>query len=487
MAAWLAAAGQGSLHTLPLGERAGDERSPYSALTAFAIDPVYVGVDAVEDFVAAGGRSSLAPAEREALDRLRERPAMDYGGVRALKRAALSRGFDHFERTELAGDSGRARRFVEFEATERSWLEPYTLFRALHERGGEATWLGWEAGLRDARPDACGDAGRALARVRRRLAWTQWIAHDQLAAARRVAAACGVALIGDLPFTVAIDSADVWSHQHEFDVGVTIGAPPDAFDAQGQDWALPAYRWDVVRANGHAWLGERLAHVGRWLDGARLDHVVGYFRTFVRPPGGEPHFEPREPAAQRDLGAAALDVARRAADRMWVIAEDLGDVPSFVRDEMAARDLPGYRVLRWEHDDGRFRDPAAFPACSIAAAGTHDTSTLAAWWSDELAGDEQHRLTDVPLYAALRDAGRAFTPEVHERLVDVLYAAGSDAALLVVPDVFGSRERINTPATVGDHNWSYRLPFALEELAGAAGGARAAWLAGLARRHGRAA
>jgi 4-alpha-glucanotransferase len=154
---------------------------------------------------------------------------------------------------------------------------------------------------------------------------------------------------------------------------------------------------------------------------------------------------------------------------------------------MAARDLPGYRVLRWEHDDGRFRDPAAFPACSIATAGTHDTSTLAAWWSDELQGDEQHRLTDVPLYAALRDAGRAFTPEVHERLVDVLYAAGSDAALLVVPDVFGSRERINTPATVGDHNWSYRLPFALEELAGAAGRARAAWLAGLARRHGRSA
>lgn len=486
MAAWLAAAGQGSLHTLPLGERSGDERSPYSALTAFAIDPIYVGVDAVEDFVAAGGRSALPPEARAELDRLRDAPVIDYGGVRACKTAALARAFERFERAELAGDSARARRFVEFEAAESSWLEPYTLFRALHQRGGEASWLAWEPALRAAEPAACAEARRMLARERRRLAWVQWIAHEQLAAARRVAGACGVELVGDLPFTVAIDSADVWSRQHEFDVGVSIGAPPDAFDDEGQDWALPAFRWDVVRGNGHAWLGERLRHVGRWLDGARLDHVVGYFRTFVRPPGGEPHFEPRDADAQQALGAAALDVAHAAAARLRIIAEDLGDVPDFVRAAMAARELPGYRILRWEHDDGRFREPAAFPACSIAASGTHDTSTLAAWWSDELEADEQGRLASVAAYAPLRECGRAFTPEVHERLVDGLYAAGSDTALLVIPDVFGSRERINTPSTVGEHNWSYRLPLALEALASAGGRERAAWLAALARRHGRA-
>src|SRR6185369_1788559 len=106
---------------------------------------------------------------------------------------------------------------------------------------------------------------------------------EQLADARRIAAGCDVEIVGDLPFTVAVDSADVWARRGDFDPSVSIGAPPDAFNAAGQDWALPAFRWDAVRAGEYAWLRARLAHVGRWLDGARLDHVVGYFRTFVRP------------------------------------------------------------------------------------------------------------------------------------------------------------------------------------------------------------
>src|SRR5262249_37781989 len=160
--------------------------------------------------------------------------------------------------------------------------------------------------------------------------YVQWVAHEQLAAARRTAARCGVELVGDLAFTVAVDSVDVWARQHEFDLDVSIGAPPDEFNAQGQDWALPAFRWDAVRAGGHGCLRSRLAHAGRWLDGVRIDHVVGYFRTFVRLPDAAPHFEPADENAQRALGGAALDVAGEAAASMRVLVEDLGDIPSFV-------------------------------------------------------------------------------------------------------------------------------------------------------------
>ncbi len=319
------------------------------------------------------------------------------------------------------------------------------------------------------------------------LAYLQWIAHEQLADARRVAKRCGVEIVGDLPFTVAVDSADVWARQDDFDVAVSIGAPPDEFNADGQDWSLPGFRWEAVRADGFRWLRDRLAHAGRWLDGTRLDHVVGYFRTFIRPPDGPSHFEPALPDAQRPLGAAALDVVREAAASMRVIVEDLGDVPPFVREEMAARGLPGYRVLRWESDGPTFRDPRAFPPGSIATTGTHDTSALAAWWGDELDQDARHRLADVPVFGALRDAGPAFTPAVHEALLDGLYASGSDTALLPIQDVFGTPDRINTPATIGDHNWGYRIPLAVEQLASASGRERAAWLRAIARRHGRAA
>jgi 4-alpha-glucanotransferase len=487
MAAWLASAGQASLHTLPLVERAAHERSPYSALSAFALDPTHVALDLVEDFVAVGGRGGLGLADRQAVEVACTLTSIGYEGLRAVKWRALERAFAHFDETELATGSRRARAFAAFQEAEADWLADYALYRALYEAHGERGWQAWPEALGRRDPAALTAVRDRLAQRRRFFAYVQWIAHDQLAAARRTAAACGVEIVGDLPFTVAVDSVDVWARRQQFDVGVSIGAPPDEFNADGQDWALPAFRWDVVRDGRHAWLRSRLAHAGRSLDGVRIDHVVGYFRTFVRPAGEAPHFDPRDEEAQRALGGAALDVLREAAASMRVLVEDLGDIPPFVREAMAERALPGYRVLRWEGDWPAFRDPRDYPSCSIATSGTHDTTALATWWTSELDDDGRRRLTEVPVFAALRDAGPAFTPSVHEGLVDGLYAAGSDTALLVVQDVFGTRDRINTPATVGDHNWTYRLPCTVEELAGPRGRERAAWLRAIARRHGRAA
>jgi 4-alpha-glucanotransferase len=487
MAAWLASAGQMSLHTLPLVERAAHERSPYSALSAYALDPIHVGLDLVEDFVAAGGRGQLSPSDRHAIEIARALPSIGYDTLRAIKWRALERAFARFAETELATESRRARRFEEFQAAEADWLADYVLYRALYEAHGERGWSVWPEALGRRDPAALTAAAARLGDRVRLFAYVQWIAHEQLAAARRTAAACGVEIVGDLPFTVAVDSVDVWARQREFDVAVSIGAPPDEFNADGQDWALPAFRWDVVREGRHAWLRSRLLHAGRWLDGVRIDHVVGYFRTFVRPHGERPRFDPADEEAQRALGGAALDVAREAAASIHVLVEDLGDIPPFVREAMAARALPGYRVIRWEGDWPAFRDPRAFPPVSVATSGTHDTSALATWWSVELDDDGRRRLADVPAFAMLRDASAAFTPAVHEGIVDGVYAAGSDTALLVVPDVFGTTDRINTPATVGEHNWTYRLPMPVEALAGPIGRKRAGWLRAIARRHGRAA
>src|SRR5262249_5517876 len=174
------------------------------------------------------------------------------------------------------------------------------------------------------------------------------------------------------------------------------------------------------------WLGERLAYAGRVLDGIRIDHVVGYFRTYVRPRDQPAHFDPADEAEQRALGEAALDAVQQRAGALAVVAEDLGAVPDFVREVLARRGIPGYRVLRWEADGARYRDPRRFPACSITTAGTHDTSTLAAWWHDELDDDGRRHLAELPGFEALRDAGREVTRQVHAGLVDGLYGAGSD-------------------------------------------------------------
>jgi 4-alpha-glucanotransferase len=282
---------------------------------------------------------------------------------------------------------------------------------------------------------------------------------------------------------VSKNSADVWPRPEEFDLAATIGAPPDAFNAEGQDWGLPPYRWEVMAKNNYAWLCARAGETATLFDAFRLDHVVGYYRQYVIGPDRTGAFQPPAEGAQIGLGERLLTKVIAAAGTTQAIGEDLGVVPGFVRRSLTALGIPGYRVLRWENDGDVFRDPRAYPPLSVATTGTHDTSALAVWWDTELTDDQRRALAAVPAFAALEGAGRDFTPAVHEALLDGLYAAGSRLAVLPFPDAYGGRERINVPATVDDGNWSYRMPWAVEELGGGPAEAVRTRLATLAARH----
>ena len=152
-----------------------------------------------------------------------------------------------------------------------------------------------------------------------------------------------------------------------------------------------------------------------------------------------------------------------------IIAEDLGLVPDFVRASLARLGVPGCKVLRWErawHDPGEpFIDPRRYPAVSAAMTGTHDTVTLAVWW-DTAARDERSAFLALP---ALRDAGVArpdapWHDALRDAVLSMMLQSGSTELLFPVQDLFGWRDRINTPATVGDRNWTWRLPWAVDRL-----------------------
>ena len=457
---WVASAGHRWLQLLPIAEMTPGERSPYAALTAFAIDPIYLSLPHVEDFVAAGGEAALPADERARLAHVQGTAGIDYDGVRTLKQAALAQAFARFE---AAAPAERRAAFERFRAAEAPWLDEYALFRALKERHAERAWTEWEPGL--ARRDPVVLAAAGLASRRRFHEYAQWLASEQWAAARATAQRVGVALGGDLPFGVAADSADVWARQAEFRLDASVGAPPDAFNSEGQDWGLPPCRWDVMAANDFAWLRRRTARLAALFDGCRIDHVVGLYRTWVRNGNEGPAFDPAEEAEQQALGERLLGVLGEAGGAMTLLAEDLGVIPEFVRTSLARLAIPGYRVLRWEDDDGVYRDPRAYPACSVATTGTHDTSTLATWWSRELTPERRTALARVRVFASLARAGASFTPTVHMALLDGLYAAGSDLVLLPFQDAYGGREQINVPATVGPANWGYRIPWTIDALA----------------------
>jgi len=141
-------------------------------------------------------------------------------------------------------------------------------------------------------------------------------------------------------------------------------------------------------------------------------------------------------------------------------------------------------VLRWEDDAGVFRDPARFPAASLAVTGTHDTEALAVWW-EGLKPHERSAVTRLPQLRSLSEQP-GFDERVLDALLGMLYASGSDSVLVPITDALGWRDRINTPGTVGPHNWTFRLPWRLDELSAAEEPVRMARkLLDLARRHGR--
>jgi 4-alpha-glucanotransferase len=494
MARWLEAAGLRILQLLPIHEMPPAETSPYSALSAMAIDPLFISLAEVEDFLAAGGEQGLDEESRlrlaEARARMEAKHRVDYRTVRDLKGRALRRAFAHFQRNEWAGRTNRASAFREYVAEQRWWLEDYALFRALHFRFDERPWTEWPAPVRDRVPEALDQARWELAEDVLFRQYLQWVADRQWRDARKQMGR--IALFGDLPFMVAGDSADVWARQDQFRLDASAGAPPDAFSATGQDWKLPVYRWDVIAGGDFEWLRDRARRYAALYDGYRVDHLVGFYRTYFRPhDGGPPQFTPAEEADQTALGERVLGILRETGSE--ITAEDLGVVPDFVRASLVRLGVPGYKVLRWErmwHADGQpFIDPVEYPASTVATSGTHDTEPTSVWW-ETAAAEERDAVLAIPsIRRALAGADGARTPSedaVREALLSSLYASGSEILILPIQDIFGWRDRINVPGTVNDDNWTWALPWPVD-LAGRVPAATTAAdrLSELARRFGR--
>jgi 4-alpha-glucanotransferase len=462
-ARWSASAGFSVVQVLPVNEAARGQSSPYSALSAFAVDPVYLALDMVEDFAAAGGRDALSREEQAVLEGVQAAPAVRWDQVRGLKSRALELAYRSFLDREWKRRTSRALE-LEAYARDHSWLEDYALFVALHDdRFGGRSWTEWDEPLRRRDPAALAEARAELSERVLYRTWLQWQLDRQWHDARRQVNAAGAELMGDLPFMVATDSADVWSRPFDFRLDARVGVPPDQYSATGQDWGLPVYRWEVMEKNGFAWMNER-ARRGADLYGLyRVDHVVGFYRTYYRPDdGGAAAFVPDSEPAQIRNGEQVMRIFQQGAR---VIAEDLGTVPDFVRASLARLSIPGYRVLRWEKDGKVFRDPARWPAVSLATTGTHDTDSIADWY-DGLETEERAALLAIPGLSALRArAPERFDVAVRDALLELIYASGSDLVLLPLQDALGSRERINTPGTVTGENWCFRMPMEIAALA----------------------
>jgi len=181
--------------------------------------------------------------------------------------------------------------------------------------------------------------------------------------------------------------------------------------------------------------------------------VMGFYRTFYRAFDGKTSgFMPPDEGAQVRLGETLMRLFGQFGE---VVAEDLGAVPAFLRPSLDRVGVPGYRVLRWEKDGEKYRDPASWPVLSVATNSTHDTETTAEWY-DALSLDERRALTAIPALGAL-DPARRYDAEARDVLLRALYASPSSLTLTLLQDALGTLERVNVPGTVSPDNWSYRM------------------------------
>ncbi len=281
------------MQLLPINELPPHERSPYSALSAMAIDPQFITMNAVEDFDAIGGEAALDSHLRRRLEGARRAGIVNYDEVRTLKYFVLHRAYAHFRDREWRSGTRRASAFRAFMDSQAWWLDDYALFRALKARHGERAWTDWPEPLRTRQREALDAARDELADDIQFRKYLQWLAGDQWGEARDRAQP--IALFGDLPFMVSGDSADVWARQDEFRLDASVGVPPDAFSATGQDWGLPVYNWDVFTERDFDWLRDRARRNADLYDGYRVDHLVGFYRTYFRPHDGtDPQFTPAD-------------------------------------------------------------------------------------------------------------------------------------------------------------------------------------------------
>lgn len=483
--------GVNPLHALLLAAPEGC--SPFWPSNRRYLNPLYIAVDK------APGAERLG----EALDlpnSVRDGDLVDYASVGRLKHRALERLWRLFE---ADGDEALTADFHSFVAEEGESLYLHALFEALSEamtaEGHGATWPGWPEAYRNPAADgvkafAAGHHDRVTFHC-----FLQWVADRQLAEAQRRARAAGmrIGLYLDFAVGVAPDGSATWSDRALLVPGARIGAPPDYFNAAGQDWGLSPISPTVLATRGIRPIRDALDTVLRHAGALRIDHAMSLYRLFWIADGftAADGAYVRYPFAAMVQTIAEVSEARHAI----VIGEDLGVVPDGFRDAMHAAGIQSYRVLFFEKRDDHFLPADAYPREALACVTTHDTQTLAGWWSghdlatragigmiapEALAGDRAQRAhmrrrllgllegegllppdlapvmrdeaaPDFALPAALAVAVHRFIARTPSRLV----AASAD-------DLAGALDQVNIPGTVNEHpNWRRKLPVALEDIA----------------------
>ena len=451
------------LQILPINETAPNENCPYSALSTYAIDPVYLSIENIPEYQQCEKAQKVVKELREDIDAWRKSETTKFKQIKAAKYRVLWETYIYFLQEEKLKNTPRYKDFLEFNKHKFAWLVPYAIFRSAKDIGSWNSWLEWQDDLKNPDIKFLKTFTRDNYQKVMFYVYIQWLLDAQMHEARKVAKENNISLCGDIPFGVNFESADVWGNQKRYLLDAEIGAPQDQFSQGGQKWGLPAYNWQDIAENNFNFWRNKIARACEIYDIFRLDHMVGFFRTWIFEKGQDKgHFDIENEEDQKKRGFDFLQAVFETAKNKLPIAEDLGVIPDYMRQMMQELSMPGYKVLRWEKDNEVFREPRNYPKASVATTGTHDTETLKEWWQDMPSWQRANFWEMVS--AQKTDGNIEWSKEIHKGILKRTLGSGSCLVILPFQDILGQEGRINTPGTVNEENWTYRTPFEPEQI-----------------------
>ena len=406
-----------------------DDGSPYQALSVHAGNPCLISLDV-----------------------LQQRGLLQAGDIQSEREVALAAAAKRFAQL-LKSETDTALAFNCFCDDNAHWLDDFALFIALREAHQHRAWFQWAAPLRQREASALSAQRNLLAERIDAIKFEQFEFYRQWQELHTEAKALDIALFGDMPIFVALDSVDVWAHQELFDLDAegqprtVAGVPPDYFSPSGQRWGNPQYDWQRMQQDGFAWWLARIRSQSQYFDLLRIDHFRGFEAYWEIDAKCETAVDGRWVKAP---GEALLNAIAEAFPNLPVVAENLGLITPEVEALRHKFNLPGMSVLQFAFDGSRDNPyvPHRHSQLDVVYTGTHDNDTTLGW----------HRQLDEVTRARVDDYLGYPREAMPLPLVRAALASVSHLAIIPMQDLLelGSEHRMNMPGTK-EGNWRWRF------------------------------
>ncbi len=418
--------------------------SPYNCLSAFAGNKYLISLE----LLAKDGL--LKKTEIRRGRNLRQR-SVNFPAVVGFKDCLFERVFERASRIRRRSD------YEKFCHDNAWWLNDFSFFVALKARFGNSAWTDWPVRIKDRFPHVLRSFRKLLEPTIERERLLQFIFFQQWKKLKEYCNSRSIAIIGDVPIYVDLNSADVWAHRDMFKLRrdgkptYISGVPPDYFSRDGQLWGNPVYHWTRMTATGFKWWVKRIEHNLSIYDHLRMDHFRGFAAYWeVRAGAGTA----RHGRWVKVPGGRFLKVLQRRFSDLPLIAEDLGTITPDVHALMRRFNLPGMRVLLFafgEADPANPYLPHNHVRDCVVYTGTHDNNTVRGWFEDDASPREKRFL--------FRYLGKdVCAANVHGVFVRMAMESVANTVIIPMQDILGldGRARMNRPASVGG-NWRWRL------------------------------